>query len=281
MRLIFRYFWGGVKGLGYLFLFSMLTLITQVGGLIWLLSLLVCRVAFRKIKQYRWGLNLGIFLALYLIFTLLVIPPIARYLGRVPLPIVQHSYIRPLTIGTCLLNRHYVRPELLKSTLAVSNNLQRDHPHTIIAYLDASFPFWNGFPLLPHLSHDDGKKLDIALFYRNSSTGEEINASAPSFIGYGAFEGPREGEVNTPERCRKEGYWQYSFLQYLVPHRKGYTFDLKRTRLLVRLFAQQATTRRIFIEPHLKQRLSLRSPKIRFHGCKAVRHDDHIHVEMR
>ena len=30
-----------------------------------------------------------------------------------------------------------------------------------IHYLDANFPFINKFPLLPHLSHNDGKKIDI------------------------------------------------------------------------------------------------------------------------
>ncbi len=34
-------------------------------------------------------------------------------------------------------------------------------------------------------------------------------------------------------------------------------------------------------KPHLKTRLKLSSAKIRFHGCQAVRHDDHIHVQLR
>jgi hypothetical protein len=30
-------------------------------------------------------------------------------------------------------------------------------PGTVTIALDANFPFVNGFPLLPHLSHADGK----------------------------------------------------------------------------------------------------------------------------
>jgi hypothetical protein len=39
--------------------------------------------------------------------------------------------------------------------------------------------------------------------------------------------------------------------------------------------------RRVFIEPHLKARLDLaRLSKVRFAGCRAARHDDHIHVDF-
>ena len=33
--------------------------------------------------------------------------------------------------------------------------------------------------------------------------------------------------------------------------------------------------------PHLKARLGLNSNKVRFHGCHAVRHDDHFHVQLK
>jgi hypothetical protein len=35
---------------------------------------------------------------------------------------------------------------------------------------------------------------------------------------------------------------------------------------------------KIFIEPHLKQRFAPSEAKIRFQGCRAARHDDHIHL---
>jgi hypothetical protein len=38
---------------------------------------------------------------------------------------------------------------------------------------------------------------------------------------------------------------------------------------------------RIFIEPHLADRLGVGGGKVRFQGCRAARHDDHLHVEIR
>ena len=38
---------------------------------------------------------------------------------------------------------------------------------------------------------------------------------------------------------------------------------------------------KVFIEPHLKDRMKLTNSKIRFHGCGAVRHDDHIHIQLK
>jgi murein endopeptidase len=49
---------------------------------------------------------------------------------------------------------------------------------------------------------------------------------------------------------------------------------------LVEILASEKSIGKIFIEPHLKTRLKLTTPKIRFHGCRAVRHDDHIHVQL-
>ncbi len=60
----------------------------------------------------------------------------------------------------------------------------------------------------------------------------------------------------------------------------AYPLDEKRTQTMVELFAAQPAISKIFIEPHLKTRLNLNSPKIRFHGCKAARHDDHVHVQI-
>jgi hypothetical protein len=37
---------------------------------------------------------------------------------------------------------------------------------------------------------------------------------------------------------------------------------------------------RVFIEPYLAKRLGVSSPRLRFQGCGAARHDDHVHVEI-
>jgi hypothetical protein len=38
---------------------------------------------------------------------------------------------------------------------------------------------------------------------------------------------------------------------------------------------------RIFIEPYLAARLGVSSPLLGFQGCRAARHDDHIHIQIR
>jgi hypothetical protein len=37
---------------------------------------------------------------------------------------------------------------------------------------------------------------------------------------------------------------------------------------------------KIFVEPPLAAQLGLSDPKIRFQGCRAARHDDHIHIQL-
>jgi len=58
-------------------------------------------------------------------------------------------------------------------------------------------------------------------------------------------------------------------------------FSEKGTKLLLERIIEFHPIEKIFIEPHLKQRLNLDHPKIRYHGCGAVRHDDHIHIQVK
>lgn len=183
---------------------------------------------------------------------------------------------------TCLLNRHYVDPKLRTAIDHIAENVQEEYPGTIVAYLDGNFPFYDGFPLLPHLSHNDGEKLDLAFLYTDNTTGKQLNRTAPSFIGYGAFEAPTPHEYNQPNICNKKGHWQYSILGTIIPkwHTENYRFDSERTSSLLHHITAEPAIQKVFIEPHLKHRLNLNSSKIRFHGCQAVRHDDHIHVQL-
>ena len=264
--------------------FSFLTVLTQVGGVVYLLSTLT----FKRVD--KWASNtfarviyrFTSFLSLYCLTTFLLIPLIAPQFGRVPLPLTETNNLQPLNLLTCLLNRHYVRPELRETTFEISKQMSDKFPGTIVNYLDGNFPFIDKFPLLPHLSHNDGRKLDVSFCYRDSKTDESTN-NCPSFIGYGICEEPFPNEKNTAGFCEAEGYWQYSFLPMIISQsdKENFTFDAKKTRELVRLFTTQSEIGKIFIEPHLKTRLNLTSDKIRFHGCQAVRHDDHIHVQLR
>lgn len=221
-------------------------------------------------------------MVLYCLATFAVVPIIASPLGRVRLPITETHHLKPLTILTCLLNRNYVKPELRQTAFEVAIQMNHKFPGTSVNFLDGNFPFINKFPLIPHLSHNDGKKLDLAFCYRDAETGTATNKS-PSFIGYGICEEPLPGENNTANFCAEKGYWQYSFLTKVIPqgNKQHFLLDTDRTKELVNHFAAQPSIGKIFIEPHLVARLNLLSNKIRFHGCQAVRHDDHIHIQLK
>jgi hypothetical protein len=265
------------QAIGLIVTAALLTILTQVGGLVLLMALGIAKLPIVKpLKKFR---TLSFFIILYALATAFIVPSVARLYGREPLNVFTSS-LRPLNIMTCVLNRHYVKPELKGAMLEVATQLNVTYPGTILYYLDGSFPFINKFPLIPHLSHNDGKKLDICFFYKTKS-GENL-AGHPSPIGYGVFEGPKASESNMPAYCNSMGYWQYGIMEKLIPqNRKAeFLFDERRTKSLIMSVINHKSIRSIYIEPHLKERLSLNHGKIRFHGCFAVRHDDHIHVNL-
>ncbi len=258
----------------YTMIFLALTFITQIGGVVFLLSIVLSHF----FKANRWK-SYVVFLLIYLLSTFVIVPNIAPIFGREPLPI--RGQLRPLNVMTCLLNRHYTSHVLKSQLLIASATLNSEYPGTKTQYLDANFPFINGFPLLPHLSHDDGKKIDLAFYYLNSSSRLPVDG-APSFIGYGSYDSPLSHEVDIAKKCRDQGHWQYGILSYFVPKwdEKKYVVDKKRTKSMIVLLANNQHISKLFIEPHLKSRWQLQKlSKIRFHGCRAVRHDDHIHLQ--
>lgn len=268
MKKILKYSWT-------LLVFLLLTVISQIGGIVYLLSLWISN----KINiKFRFKILL-VFFVLYVLTTFLVIPLIAPLGGREK--IIQTSNLKPVSILTNILNRNYVRKEMNSFLLNVSNELKRQDNRIQLRYLDACFPFFNGFPLFPHLSHNDGKKIDFSLIYQDKN-GNIVNKSK-SISGYGVFEEPKAGEVNQTQACKEKGYFQYDFPKYLTFGRinRDLVFSEQGTRLLVMTLLNQKELNKIFIEPHLKNRMNLNNEKIRFHGCKAVRHDDHIHVQIQ
>lgn len=271
-----------LKVFGHIMIFCFLTILTQIGGFVYLLSsVCVSALNIQSVKR-RIIFRTFSFLALYLFCSLLLVPLLARPFGRVPLPMLETRYLKPATTLTCLLNRHYVRAEMRETTYKVAHRLNDEYPGTIVNYLDANFPFINNFPLLPHLSHNDGKKLDISFQYDESKSGRQTN-KLPSLLGYGICEEPKINEENTSELCSSKGYWQYSLLKDITPQskKKLFAFNEERTRFIINAYTSDKAIEKIFIEPHLKRRLLITSSKVRFHGCQAVRHDDHIHVQMK
>ena len=269
-----------------IFVFLFLTVLTQVGGIIYLMYLPFS--FFIKSEKYSFWKSIvfrGIgFSVMYLLICFFIIPPLAKKYGRVPLPVFSTKEI-PVKSGNIwmsLANRNYVKPALRDAFFKTAKKVVKKYPSVKLIYLDANFPFFEGFPLLPHLSHDDGEKLDIAFLYKNKKTKKFYNKTF-SFLGYGVCESPQKGEVNQPEKCSQKGNWQYSFLKKITMAKvkKGIEFDEKATRYLILQLIGNQSVKKIFIEPHLKKRMNLgKYKKVRFHGCHAVRHDDHIHFQL-
>lgn len=248
------------------FAFITLTLLTQIGGIVLAAALVVRRVA----KLGRW-IGIGVFLSLYLVATIFLVPSIAPVFGREALSCMSgNSPYHAQSLLYCLANRHYVRPHVKAALQRISHKIAARFPGTVMTYLDAGFPFIDGFPLLPHLSHKDGRKLDIALFYK----GHESGGAWP--VGYWAF--PKVTADST-SACAKDGFfrWDMPWLQPLLPE---YQLDEARTQALIFAIAQERP-QKIFLEPHLMSRLQVTHPSIMFAGCHAARHDDHVHVQWQ
>jgi hypothetical protein len=255
--------------------FILLTVITQIGGVVYVASLLACR----KFAKYKKNKQVIVFVLLYLISAFLIVPYTAPFFGRER--VWESEYIKGQSWFYKLANRNYVRPELNHVLKDVSEEFRVEHEGMKLVVLDANFPFINKFPLLPHLSHNDGKKVDVSLIYEN--TDATLTNKKPSVSGYGVFEEPKPEEYNQVDVCKKEGYWQYDFPKYLTfgKTNKDIVFSERGTVDLVRIILKQPEVGKLFIEPHLKYRLHLDNKKIRYHGCRAVRHDDHIHFQLK
>lgn len=258
-----------MKIIFHLIIIILLTILTQIGGIIYLLSIILIRD--KKLIQVLT------FIVLYCLSTFLIVPKIAPYFGREKIVesenVVIHSFFYKIA------NRNYVRPELNSIIQNIGSSISKKHQGLKLTILDANFPFLDKFPLLPHLSHNDGKKLDISLMYKNEDG--ELTNDKPSNSGYGVFEDPLENEINQIEICKNNGAWQYDYPKYItLGSNTELQFSNDATKDLVNSILENREIQKVFIEPHLKNRLNLNSEKIRFHGCRAVRHDDHIHIQI-
>jgi hypothetical protein len=258
--------------------FIVLTLVTQVGGIAYLMGLAIASMVSRRFAFYSQSvIALLIAAPIYLAMTYFLVPPLAAAMGRVRLPCETRSQ-SPLVAAsklTCVLNRSYVRPEVHSLLMSLGAEAGQRFPGTQVTALEGNFPFADGFPLLPHLSHRDGKKLDLAFFYRTAD--KAIAHGSPSRLGYFVYEQPRTGDQTpcagrwTPLR------WDFDFFQ---PRPPAWHLDEERTAWMLRWLKEHPQISRIFVEPHLADRMGVAGGKVRFQGCHAARHDDHIHVEV-
>lgn len=244
------------------------------------------RKSLKKIKSSsrRFFLKSSFFIVWYAFISFVVVPPIAEYYGRRPLPLypTDNFPIKPAKAFYFFTNRNYIKPKLLEAVKNVSNQLNRTYPEVTIMYLDGCFPFLNNFPLIPHLSHDDGAKLDLAFIYQKKDN-RTYAPKHPSWFGYGFSEQAKPNEYNKVEECTSQGKWQYALTNKLIPKSayKKYSFAHDANRSLLSKLIDEPAIKKIFIEPHLKARLGYNQvKKVRFAGCHAVRHDDHIHIQL-
>jgi len=263
-----------MKKLLHLIIIVFLTVFTQIGGIIYLMTILIIKSKSEN-KRLKRVITFSI---IYLLTTFLIIPHLAELFGREK--VKETELIKANTFFTKLLNRNYVKPELNKTLQKISIDFEKKHNGIQLVYLDANFPFIDKFPLLPHLSHNDGKKIDLSFVYQENG---KITNKKPSISGYGAYENPKKNEVKQFEICREQGYWQYDFPKYLTFGKinREIEFSENASKDLINSILRQSEIGKIFIEPHLKNRMNLSNSKIRFHGCRAVRQDDHIHIQLK
>ena len=250
-----------------------LTLLTQIGGAAYIVALFAttrCRSA----GVSRWRRKAYLATGTVLIYTaasVAIVPPLAGMFGRERVPCAS------TTFAGCVLNRTYLTPKTRALTAELGQAIASRFSGSNVTILEGSFPFFDGFPLPPHLSHHDGRKVDLAYFYRDAG-GQPIARGSPSPVGYFHFQQPRPGDREpcagrfTPLR------WGFAWLQ---PKEPAWVLDEERTRAMIRWLKAQPEVTRIFIEPHLADRLGVGGGKVRFQGCQAARHDDHLHVEVR
>jgi len=262
-----------MKFILHIVLIVLLTITTQIGGVIYLLFLIISY----KVKIEKRIYKFLAFTFMYLLGTFIITPALAPIWGREK--VTNNKFVQNQFFLTTLCNRNYVKPQLNKSLQSIGKQLQNKYPNIQLVYLDANFPFINKFPLLPHLSHSDGKKIDLSFIYTYK---EKISNKKPATSGYGIFEKPKKSEYNQTTICKQKGYWQYDFPKYLTfgSNHTNLKFSLTATKHLLKIILKEPITQKVFIEPHLKSRMNLKNSKIRFHGCQAVRHDDHIHFQI-
>lgn len=192
--------------------------------------------------------------------------------GLVTLPCLKSAALHAANHSYCWANRHFVTPDARQSLVDAAKAMAAKYPGVAVQFMEASWPSGKR-PMPPHLSHGDGREVDLALFYE-TKTGKP-QAKLPTSGGYNAFEpplaekdrvcGPKDKQHNQPDPAKS----------------RNWRLDETRTRDLIALLAADKRVRRIFIEPHLKARLGFGAePKVRFAGCQAARHDDHLHIDF-
>ncbi len=103
----------------------------------------------------------------------------------------------------------------------------------------------------------------------------------PSPLGYWVYAGPRVGEAQPCRGERATLRWDFDWVQPLFA---SVQTDRAQTAVLLDGLLRHGPPRglrKILFEPHLRDRLGVDSALVRFQGCRAARHDDHLHLSFR
>jgi hypothetical protein len=274
-----------IKRLAQFSVFILLTFFTQIGGVIWLfcrpISIFI-RKKTANFPQFR-KLDWLIFPFIYLISTWTIVPFLAeKTSGRVSMPMFENAHLKPQSWLFCLLNRHYVQPELKQTIERVAESFAQKNPENVVVFLDANFPFFDGFPLFGHFSHKDGKKIDLAFCWKNKQNTRIFGNPSP--IGYGARVEPNDAETSNLEACGMQMDWYKRLPERIAApfwSPEKCIFDEEKTRELGEILVAEPRLKKILLEPFLSKRWGFdRAEKVRFQGCKAAPHDDHFHVQL-
>lgn len=196
--------------------------------------------------------------------------------GLVSLPCDGSAPLAPVATRYCREDRHFVQPAARDALVDAARAIRARYPGETLRFMDASGP--EGIkPFPPHLSHGDGRQVDLALYYTDAA-GRPFDPFPVTarFGGYWPAEPPAPGEAlacpgGRPGKAQKPD----------PPANRPWRLDEERTRALLDILAADPRVRRILIEPHLERRLGLWGhPKLRFAGCQAARHDDHLHIDF-
>lgn len=213
----------------------------------------------------RVVVTLGALIIVMFGLSILPAPP-----GRERLPCFDRELRPGNWVLYCVLGRNHVRDGGVQVIRNAQAAVEAEFGSSPVTWLDAAGP-WNS-PLWPHRSHRDGRQIDLSLYYLNTA-GEPVRP--PVISGYFAYEPPRPGERRPCGRARRP------MDVGDPPESRSWRWDPARTKALVDALIRDGAVRRIFIEPHLADRMGLANhPKVRFAGCNAARHDDHIHVDL-
>jgi hypothetical protein len=279
------------KIIGIILLFIILTILSQVGGIILIIWIILFHSIKKKItnKSIKICANYFGFILFYLFFVFIIIPLLAKIQDREPLPFSKSGNLIPVSYWTAIFNRNYIKSEGKNKLEEIANTFVKNNPEIKVKYMDCNFPFriningssnvWILEGLIPHITHD-GNKVDLALVF-NDDIDKPSNLT-PTAIGYGSSALPLPNETCTPCDCDKTN-WQYSFMYRNLPSSKLNLNEKLTSELIDDLINYGA--KNIIIEPHLIQRFKKYSKRIRNYTfskalCTSVRHDDHIHAQL-